>query len=301
MRRTRRWLALALVVSMGVSIAPSRSPADEPEPPLPAWVTPARGGMLFTLAGATFAPAEPPTVANPFADPGFAAAQSVVADAAFRVETPARPADNPFAVLLRNEGTFRMDATPMLPWGGLDVTPADLAKRYGAPTLVGTFSTPATDASKPSPPSTVSWWGPICVIAASETDRIDGVGGWPTRLLHDRPPTPLAGLPAFTWRMANGACEVAIVNSGKVGVRVGLRSGGRGMDFDVAGEAQVTAHLPPGTVEVALVFADEPAARYRGDPLALEVKARGFGLAATKTTLTLVRASTGTYRITKEP
>jgi hypothetical protein len=262
---------------------------------------PRRFARSATIARRRAGPAGPPAVADPIADPGFAAAQAVVADAAFRVETPARPADNPFAVLLRNEGTFRMDATPMLPWGGLDVTPADLAKRHGAPTLVGTFSTPATDPSKPSPPSTVSWWGPICVIAATPADKVDGVGGWPTRLLHDRPPTPLAGLPAFAWRMANGACEVAIVNPGKVGVRVGLRSGGRGMDFDVAGEAQVTAHLPPGTVEVALVFADESAARYRGDPLALEVKASGFGLAATKATLTLVRTSTGTYRITKEP
>jgi hypothetical protein len=70
--------------------------------------------------------------------------------------------------------------------------------------------------------------------------------------------------------LLRGTNEFRVINPGKSQVRVALRSGTKGITFDVPPLKAMSAAIPQGTFDVYLLYSDRPAAAFKADPVKVD-------------------------------
>jgi hypothetical protein len=74
--------------------------------------------------------------------------------------------------------------------------------------------------------------------------------------------------PSFT-EMLSGSNEVRIKNPNDFSVKVGLRKGSQGKDFDVAKDGTNSVFVPDGSYDIYFIYSNEPTSLYQGDSFTL--------------------------------
>ena len=107
------------------------------------------------------------------------------------------------------------------------------------------------------------------------------------RVASDAPPTlpaskPSAGpvqppnaWPRFLRRLQSGDHEMRIQNPNPTSVKVGLRSGGDGIDVDVPAEKSRSVFVPSGTYDMYFWYTNKPEEVYQGDKVPLTSPGQG--------------------------
>jgi hypothetical protein len=75
-------------------------------------------------------------------------------------------------------------------------------------------------------------------------------------------------LPAFSEEL-QGSNPVRVKNPNSFAVSTGLRSGGRGKNFDVSANGEQTVYVPNGRYDIYFVYSDKPDALFQGDSFTL--------------------------------
>jgi hypothetical protein len=81
-------------------------------------------------------------------------------------------------------------------------------------------------------------------------------------------PKPTNLLPAFSDEL-QGSNPVRVRNPNDFGVATGLRSGGRGVNFDVPANGEQTVYVPNGKYDIYFVYSDKPDGLFQGDSFTL--------------------------------
>ncbi len=97
------------------------------------------------------------------------------------------------------------------------------------------------------------------------------------------------GWPTFSGNLA-GTNEVRVKNPNGFGVRVGLRSSGKGCDFFVSANGVANAAVPDGKYDIYFVYSSDPTGIYQGD---------SFSLASNDVEIQIVKVVDGNYGIRK--
>jgi hypothetical protein len=80
-----------------------------------------------------------------------------------------------------------------------------------------------------------------------------------------------AGKPFPIYRdILRGTNSFRVINPGKSQVRVALRSGPKGITFDVPPLKAMSVSIPEGTFDVYLLYSDRPAAAFKADPVKVD-------------------------------
>ncbi len=174
---------------------------------------------------------------------------------------------------------------------------------YGAPKHTGLFRVQQSDSSGARLSdrlSAVHWYGPVCLIVASN-GSIEAIGGWPSRI-GQRTPEQKGSLPAYDWLLKAGKNRVQIHNPKPVGVAIGIRAKDPlesvlGIDAPIPANSSGTFSLPPGKYDLFLVYESDPKALYQGDPFELKTKEEFGGTTTTQVEIILVESGNGTYSI----
>ena len=95
--------------------------------------------------------------------------------------------------------------------------------------------------------------------------------------------------PSYSGKL-KGENTVRIVNPNDYNIKVGLRSNGKGIDFDVAKNATKTVYVPNGHYEIYFQYSTEKDALYQGD---------NFTLANNGIEIQIVKVAGGNYSIRK--
>lgn len=103
-----------------------------------------------------------------------------------------------------------------------------------------------------------------------------------------RPQEP-AKWPSFRGELA-GRNEVRVTNPNDFTVKAGLRSDGRGKDFDVPANGQTSVRVPDGRYDIYFRYSTDPDGLYQGDSFTL----KGNGVE-----IKIVKVVHGNYRIRK--
>jgi len=70
--------------------------------------------------------------------------------------------------------------------------------------------------------------------------------------------------------LLSGTNGFRVINPGKSQVRVALRSGTKGITFDVPPLKAMSVAIPAGTFDVYLLYSDRPAAAFKADPVKVD-------------------------------
>jgi hypothetical protein len=77
------------------------------------------------------------------------------------------------------------------------------------------------------------------------------------------------GWPAFSG-VLRGDMEVRVRNPNEFSVKVGLRSGGKGVDFSVAANSVKSVTVPNGLYSIYFQYSTDPDGLYQGDNFTLK-------------------------------
>ena len=278
LRGPRRTDSLYLIASATSATELPTWPRERQEEPPPAWLKfPASGLLAFSLGGSFESP--PSFHSLSVLSTEWENARRLVSDEAFLVKHPRGPF-NVWAGLTKIEKNFRADEIPhTIAHRDLRIPPADLARRYGQPSHVGSFKCEDGQELR------AYWFGPVCVTAKDRTSPPVEIGGWPSRLLYKEPPIAKKGLPPYLWRVPSGNSSIEVTNPNKFPVLIGFRSADHGLDCRVKGAQRSTYMLTPGRYEVFFIFGNTRDALFQGDSVELAQEGQDRGAITAKAKL----------------
>ena len=73
--------------------------------------------------------------------------------------------------------------------------------------------------------------------------------------------------------LLGGTNALRVINPRAAAVRVAVRSGTKGITFDVPPAEKASVRISPGTFDVYFLYADRPAAAYQGDSFTVDRQA----------------------------